>query len=459
MNKKALHQDPPNRIWSFFCSVRLTVVVLLAIALTSIVGTFIPQSGSAGFYLEKYGQGWSKLIMALDIDDMYNSWWFLTLLAMLAVNIIVCSIQRLKVTWKVIFPRKIVFRPERFRNLKEREAFAASLDNGELVTRLQGFLERKIGKVTTQNLEGGTALFAEKGRWTRAGVYVVHVSVLLLLVGAVIGGLWGFKGRVSIPEGETINVIELRQGAHEHHTLDFSIRCNTFDVSFYDTGSPDEFKSNVTLIEDGKEVLTTDILVNHPLRYRGVSLYQSSYGIAGAKSIQLTMTARESGLAFQEQVEFGKTVELPENQGSFVMEHFVRGYNFQGHNLGESFVGKVTAPDGTETQIVIPVKFPTFDKMRRGEVAFSVDNFEKQYYTGLQVNKDPGVWYVYSGFILMIIGCWITFFMTHQSYCVEIKDLGQNKAMVEIASTSNRNPHSLKLKTAKLALTMKELKS
>lgn len=459
MNKKNLYQDTPNRIWNFFCSVRLTVVVLLAIALTSIVGTLIPQSGSVAFYIQKYGQGWAKFIMTLNIDDMYHSWWFLTLLAILAVNIVVCSIQRLKVTWKIIFPQKVVFRPEKFKKLKDRETFVATLDNGELVTRLQGFMERRIGKVTTQSIEGGTALFAEKGRWTRTGVYVVHVSILLLLVGAVIGGVWGFKGRVSIPEGDTVNVIELREGAHEHLTLDFSIRCNTFDVSFYDTGAPDEFKSNVTLIEDGKEVLTKDILVNHPLRYKGISFYQSNYGIAGAKSILLSMTSRDSGLGFQEQIEFGKAVELPENQGVFVMEHFVGGYNFQNHNLGESFVGKVTAPDGTETQIVIPVKFPTFDKMRRGEVAFSVDTFEKHYYTGLQVNKDPGVWYVYFGFILMIIGCWITFFMTHQSYCVEIKDLGKNNAMVEIAATSNRNPQSLKLKTAKLALAMKELKS
>lgn len=459
MTKKPLYQDPPNRIWNFFCSVKLTVVVLLAIALTSIVGTLIPQTGGDAFYVQKYGQGWAKVIMALNIDDMYHSWWFLTLLAALAVNIVVCSIQRLKVTWKIIFPKKIVFRKERFKSQKDRETFETTLDNGELVTRLRGFLERKIGKVTTQNIEGGTALFAEKGRWTRLGVYVVHVSILLLLAGAVIGSLLGFKGRVSIPEGETMNVIELRKGAHEHLTLDFSIRCNTFDVSFYDTGAPDEFKSNVTIIEDGKEVLTSDILVNHPLRYKGISFYQSNYGISGAKSIMLSMTPRQSGLGFQEQVEFGKTIELPENQGVFVMEHFARGYNFQGHNLGESFIGKMTAPDGTETQIVIPVKFPTFDKMRRGEVAFSVDSFEKHYYTGLQVNKDPGVWYVYIGFIFMIIGCWITFFMTHQSYYVEIKDLGNNKAMVEVASTSNRNPQSLKLKTAKLALAMKELKS
>ncbi|ACN14992.1 ResB [Desulforapulum autotrophicum HRM2] len=459
MKKKALKQDPAGPVWTFFCSVRLTVVVLLALAFTSIIGTLIPQNGGDVFYLQKYGQGWSKVFMALDIDDMYHSWWFLTLLAMLAVNIVVCSIQRLRVTWKIIFPKKIVFRPDRFRRLKDRETFAASVDNGEIVDRFQGFLKRRVGKVTRQTLEGSTVLFAEKGRWTRIGVYVVHSSILLLLVGSVIGGVWGFKGRVSIPEGDTTDVIELRQGVHEHLTLDFAIRCNTFDVSFYDTGAPNEFKSNVTLIENGVEVLTTDIVVNHPLRYKGISFYQSNYGIAAAKSISLTMTSKESGLAFQQDIEFNKAITLPENQGSFVMEHFVKGYNFQGHNLGESFVGKVTAPDGTESEIVIPVKFPTFDKMRRGTFAFAVDHFEKLYYTGLQVNRDPGVWFVYSGFILMIIGCWITFFMSHQSYCVEIKDLGKNKVMVDVSATSNRNPQSLKLKTAKLALAMKELKS
>ncbi len=459
MKKKALKQDPSHPVWTFFCSVRLTVVVLLALAFTSIIGTLIPQNGAQAFYLQKYGQGWSQVITALDIDDMYHSWWFLTLLALLAVNIVVCSIERLKTTWKIIFPRKVVFRIDRFRRLKDRQTFAASLDNGVLTDRLHGFLKQRVGTVTLETLEGGTALFAEKGRWTRMGVYVVHLSILLLLVGSVIGGVWGFKGHVSIPEGETTDVIELKQGAHEHLTLDFAIRCNSFDVSFYDTGAPNEFKSNVTLIENGAEVLTTDILVNHPLRYRGISLYQSNYGTAAAKSMSITMTSRDSGLAFQQEIEFNKPIVLPENQGSFVMEHFVRGYNFQGHNLGESFVGRMTAPDGTETEIVIPVKFPTFDKMRRGSLAFAVDHFEKQYYTGLQVNRDPGVWFVYSGFVLMILGCWITFFMSHQRYCVEIKNLGKNKVMVDVSATSNRNPQSLKLKTAKLASAMKELKS
>ncbi len=459
MNKKASNQGPLNRVWMFFSSVRLTVVILLSLAFTSVIGTLIPQNASEAFYLQKYGQGWNEVFKALDIVDMYNAWWFLLLLGLLVVNIVVCSFERLGYTWKIIFPKKVVFRLERFRRLKHKETFSCDRSLDDLATCYEGFLKKRIGKVTRETTDTGTALFAETGRWTRIGVYVVHLSIILLLVGAVIGSIWGFKGRVSIPEGNTTDVVELKQGEHQHLTLDFSIRCNSFDVSFYDTGAPEEFKSNVTLLEKGNEVLTTDILVNHPLRYKGISFYQSNYGTASAKNVTVAVTSRESGMVYQKHLEFNKPMDLPENRGRFVMERFAPGYNFRGHNLGEVFVGKVIAPDTTETSVIIPLKFPTFDKMRGGALVFAVENFEKQYYTGLQVNKDPGVWFVYAGFILMIIGCWVTFFMSHQSYCVEIRNQDGTDALVEISAIANRNSQSLKLKTAKFASTMKELKS
>ncbi|MBI9088597.1 MAG: cytochrome c biogenesis protein ResB [Desulfobacterium sp.] len=459
MNKKASNQGPLNRVWMFFCSVKLTVVILLSLAFTSVIGTLIPQNASGAFYLQKYGQGWNEVFKALDIVDMYNAWWFLLLLGLLVVNIVVCSIERLGYTWKIIFPKKVVFRLERFQRLKHKETFSCDNSPDDLVSRYEVFLKKRVGKVTRETTDTGTALFAETGRWTRIGVYVVHLSIILLLVGAVLGSLWGFKGHVSIPEGQTTDVVELKQGAHEHLTLDFSIRCNTFDVSFYDTGAPNEFKSNITLLEKGEEVLTCDILVNHPLRYKGISLYQSNYGTASAKNVTLAITSRGSGMVYQKLLEFNQPVDLPENRGQFIMERFASGYNFRGHNLGEAFVGKVISPDTTETSVIIPLKFPTFDKMRGGQLIFAVENFEKQYYTGLQVNKDPGVWCVYAGFILMIIGCWVTFFMSHQSYCVEIRNPDGTNTLVEVSAIANRNAQSLKLKTARLASTMKELKS
>lgn len=459
MKKQASNQGPINRVWIFFSSVRLTVAVLLTLAFTSIIGTLIPQNAPTDFYIEKYGQGFSQIFHRLDIVDMYHAWWFLAILGLLCVNIVVCSIERLGSTWKIIFPKTIVFRLERFRRLKVKESFSCAVPGENMVESFKSFLEKRIGRVTLETTDTGTALFAETGRWTRMGVYLVHLSIILLILGAVIGSIWGFKGYVSIPEGDTTDIIELQQGEHLHLKLGFSIRCNSFDVSFYDTGAPKEFKSNVTLLENGVEVLTQDILVNHPLRYKGISFYQSNYGTASAKKVSLTITSRASGMVYQEKPEFNKSFDLPEKQGSFVLEKFVSGYDFRGHNLGESFVGKMVASDATEIPIVIPLKYPTFDKMRGGALMFAVNDFEKKYYTGLQVNRDPGVWFVYTGFILMIIGCWVTFFMSHESYCVEIIKLKENDISVEVSSIANRNPQSLKLKTAKIASTMKELKS
>ena len=59
------------------------------------------------------------------------------------------------------------------------------------------------------------------------------------------------------------------------------MRLDQFSVSFYSSGAPKEFKSTVTILEGDRQVLTESIRVNHPLTYKGISFYQSSYGVAG----------------------------------------------------------------------------------------------------------------------------------------------------------------------------------
>ena len=457
MNKK-INPRTSNPVWMFFTSVKLTVVVLLLIAATSVIGTLIPQNDLPAFYVYKYGETLYKVFMAIDIFDMYHSWWFLLLMGILGINITVCSIHRLQATWKIIFPKKVNYSPGRFQKSKNSHSFQVKADMTVLVAGFEKFLRKHMGAVVRRDNSGEVLLFTEKGRWTRMGVYVVHVSVLLLLAGGVIGGVWGYKGFVSIPEGETAHRVELRKGGGQVDP-GFAIRCNTFSVSFYDTGAPDEYKSNITILEEGREVLTTEIKVNHPLRYKGISLYQSNYGTDSATGVKLTITGRDSGMSYQKTLNVGDTITLPEAGGSFTLERFSKGYDFRGHNLGESFVGRVKDKTGKESQIVVPVRFPTFDKMRGGRFVFQVDDFEKKYYTGLQVTKDPGVWCVYTGFILMIIGCWITFFMSHQSLCVQIKEDGSGAVEVQVFGIANKNNQGMKLKTAKFSAKMKEIVS
>ena len=133
---------------------------------------------------------------------------------------------------------------------------------------LKKTIRRRYRHVSREDAENGLLLFAEKGRWTRLGVYAVHLSVVLLLTGGLIGSLFGFDGSVTIAEGEQTDQILLKN-PDTARQLDFQIRCDDFSVSFYDSGAPKEFRSALTLLKEGKPVVTKDIIVNDPLRYGG----------------------------------------------------------------------------------------------------------------------------------------------------------------------------------------------
>jgi len=393
------------------------------------------------------------------------------LIVILCINIVVCSIDRLSITWKIIFPKKIKFNPQRFRKLKNLETFTIDKTSESLSGKYETFLSKTVGAVIKEETETGTVMYAEKGRWTRMGVYVIHSSILLLFIGALIGGLFGFKANMQLDEGETSDTAFIvKKRIDEGETSDtafivkkripvnigFSIKCNDFFVKFYDTGAPEEFRSTLTIIENGKESFTKDIRVNHPLRYKGINIFQASYGTAQPDSVALEIIRLSDKDVTSKTIKIGQEIQLPEDQGVFKLEGFLPHFDFRGNNLGEAFIGKITQKDGNSFQIALPIKFPTFDKMRKGTFAFVVKKFEQKYYTGLQVTKDPGIWYVYSGFILMIIGCWITFFMSHQSYFIEIEKNKTNRSKISISGTTNRNSQGMKLKIQKIVTKLKD---
>lgn len=445
-----------DAVWKLLASVQLTIVLLLSLAATSIIGTLIPQNSEPAAYVAAFGETLYRFFAVLGLFDMYHSWWFQMLMALLAANVVVCSADRLSAQRRILFVRKPAFQAARFRNLPEHEAFNEDRGPDALQAVYEPLLARKWPALQVETTEQGFNMFGESGRWTRFGVYAVHLSVVLLLIGGLIGSIFGFDGFATIPEGETVQEITLRSTG-ERLRLPFAIRCDDFDVSFYETGAPKEFRSRLTLLENGQPAVQKDIVVNDPLRYRGISIFQSSYGTMPSREAVLSFTSRGTGMVYTQEMKIGQEVRIPEDLGTFVLTELRHQAQFKGHPVGDAFIGRLTAPDGTAQEVVLPIRFPTFDRMRRGEVVIAVDRFKEKHYTGLQVNQDPGVDLVYTGFILMILGCYVTFFRSHQQVCIEAVRRGAG-TRVKVYGTANKNKAGMQRRVQRLAQALKGLK-
>ena len=125
-------RSPLNGLWKAFASLKLTIVLLLTLAATSIIGTLIPQNESAAAYVQAFGEFGYRLFALLGIFNMYQSWWFRSLILLLTANIVVCSIDRLQLTWKIIFVRHPKFNIDRFRRRKRKEEFTAEREAEKL---------------------------------------------------------------------------------------------------------------------------------------------------------------------------------------------------------------------------------------------------------------------------------------------------------------------------------------
>jgi cytochrome c biogenesis protein len=459
-----------DSLWNFFASIRLTVVVLISLAALSAIGTLIPQNKSPVEYFEAFGPFLYQVLATLDIFDMYHSWWFQGLIMMLVINIIVCSIDRLRKTWRIIFPGTPSFNLEQFRQRKSRMDFKVRPTVTQLESPYRARIEKLFGGSRIEPQGAGYAITAEKGRWTRLGVYGVHLSIVVLLIGSLIGSMTGFDGYVNIPEGESTSTIQLRNTGATM-VLPFAIRCDDFEVQYYEGGRrPKEYRSSLTILENGQPVLKKDIIVNDPLRYKGVAIYQSSFGNADTdtappapaqapEKIEMTFRSTASGMLYNKTLVIGQPVDLPEGLGSFVITEYQPSAEFKGMSLGPIFLGVLTPPAGEPENIMLPWQFPKFDAMRQGNVVISVTDTlpqsETRYFTGLQVNSDPGVPLVYAGFILMIAGCMVTFFMSHQRVVIEVQP-GAAGSEVMVAGTSNKGKYQFQLKLERLADVLKE---
>lgn len=433
-------QDVTDQIWDFFCSLKLTIILLLLLSVTSIIGTVIPQNASAAEYIRRYGQANYELFVKLQFTDMYGSTWFVALLGLFCVNLICCSIKHFPRTWKFFREPTKVPAPATLSNAKNKLELSSKDSTANVADRISKVLEKNFAKTIRTDIDGKTYLFAQKGIFSRLGAYMTHVSIIIILVGAIIGNLFGFKAYVNIPEGGAVTHVTSRDGS-QRIPLGFEVRNDNFVVEFYPgTRRPMLYSSDLVIVKDGVDVYEKTITVNDPLFYEDIIFYQSSYGPAGDATITFTATDNQSGETFEFRAPLRSRVQLA-NGYTLVVTDFTDN----DRNFGPAMRLHLITPEGThQNPVVVWQNFPEFDLRRGGQYSFAMLGFNQSYYTGLQVAKDPGVNIVWLGCFLIIVGPFIAFFMSHKRIWVCIEGTGE-AAKINVAGNAHRNQPSFAL--------------
>jgi cytochrome c biogenesis protein len=133
----------------------------------------------------------------------------------------------------------------------------------------------------------------------------------------------------------------------------------------------------------------------------------------------------------------GKSIPFG-NGKAFTFDRYDSDFSFNGKSVGEAVVGTLTEEGQAPREVVLLTRFSSYDKMRKGSWILSVEGHEHGYYTGLQVTRDPGVGLVYTGFILMIAGCIVAFFMGHKKIRVEVTP-SANGSFVTVSGSAQKS--------------------
>jgi len=420
-----------NSLWNFFASVKLALFTLFVLAVASIIGTIVPQKEEGARYIELYGENIARFFQLLDIQDMYNSWWFVSMLVLFSLNLIVCTIERFPHIWNVVVLDNLATTsPERLGKMAMRRTFRTQVSTDQAVSAIHTLLGGAGWKASQAEKDGGTLLFSQKGPWTRLGVIIVHVSILVIFAGALIGSFYGYKASVLIPEGGSTSQVYQSNAGHTPIPLNFTVRCDDFQLTYYDTGMPKEYRSDLVVVKDDKELYKQSIVVNDPMQYDGLTFYQSSYQpVEGQFSAQITNDTTKASQKF---------IITPRQENKWLAENISFGItDMSGPDMMRRYQYKIWFSDGKSGPSEFWINEGGTAKIKRPDTTY-IFTAKPRFATGLQVVKDPGVWTVYSGCIMMVLGLIVIFFMSHRRIWVFVST-DDKKTSILVSGMSNKN--------------------
>lgn len=197
-------------IIEFFASLKTAVFFICLLTLLAIIGTVIPQRLEALNYINGFPRTWQPILW-LGFDDMYRSPMFIGVLFLLSASAIICVCIRWKSVHKKIF--------KRLENITLEEIYAFKASKKLEKVNLD---DKKLNSYTSSTLNDGTKIaFKRSGTSALIGGLILHIGLVLVFAGGLLGLIFGVEMSINGKEGEKVPVpsLEVIRAAYKADNL------------------------------------------------------------------------------------------------------------------------------------------------------------------------------------------------------------------------------------------------
>jgi cytochrome c biogenesis protein len=405
-----------QKLFRVVADLRFSIFILLLISFFSILGTIIEQDQSIESYKINYPLTnpvfgfltWDR-VLYFGLDHVYKTWWFFTLIFLFGLSLISCTFLQQLPSVKIARRCQFFRKTGQFYRLK----IFTTLTNFSFNKILLRIKENQYSIFQQKNI-----IYCYKGLIGRIAPILVHLSMILILLGTIIGSLFGFKAQEIIPKTESFHIQNILSNGQLSIIPKTSARINDFWITYNKNNTISQFYSDVSILDNqGNENVRKTISVNYPLIYKNVYYYQTDWNLTGLRFQTTTNEIIEYPLlnVLNNQNKVWLTWisnNRSLNEGIIALIDNLEGY-CSIYNESGTFLGNIELNETVNFRQ--PLTFL--------EIISS---------TGLQIKSDPGIPIIYFGFFFLMLSTLLSYITYSQIWII------QKNQKLFIGGTTNR---------------------
>ncbi len=480
IRSKTRNQSIVDKIWNFFSSIKVGVTLIAIALVASAIGTIFPQEiyipntvSASEHYRDQYGI-FGQIYYQLGFHQLYSSWWYMLLIALIGISIFIVSLDRGIPLYKALKHQN----PKKHAAFLKRQKLYGEYNNYEQndVDQLLSHLRKKRYRIT----EKDGHYLAEKGRFSRWGPYVNHLGLIIFLLGTLLRFVpfMYIDEFVWVREGET----EVIPGTDQQYYVKnekFIIETYgeeeedaKFDevISSQEAPIPKNFQTNAVVFQDIsenlpgmepelKEVKSGEIIVNEPMKFDGLALYQDSYQLNEFQSMSFKLHEKDDANE-KAMVEFtvdltdpkseytfdnGFRIELDSYYPDFVLEDGMpKSRTNYPRNPG--FVFFVYPPNSEEPEVSFLAIGQNIDPNNQNNYKIGLTGFDVRNVSGLKVKRDYTLPVIGIGAFIFMIGVVQGMYWQHRRIWIHPEE-----SKLLIACHTNKNWFGMKKEWEKVS--------